>query len=124
MDSIMTFSGGQFRLDGHKVAELHGDVLRKLVRGREHLLHKPRRAWAIDAGVLVAAEQRGARVVEVLDTETGTVYRAGIARFHTSGFTIDRGYGEQRALALEHWSTGDTVRPPAAVPVQLGFGFS
>ncbi len=123
MDSNMTFSAGQYRLAGHKVAELHGAVLRKQVRGSSHLLHKPRRAWAIDATVLVDAEQRGATTVEVLDTETGTVYRAGIAKFHTCGFTVDRGWGEQRGLALEHWSTGDTVRPPAAVPVQLAMGW-
>lgn len=123
MDFSTEFSGGQFRLAGKAVAELRGETLTKRVRGSAHMLHHPRRAWAIDAGVLVAAERRGARVVEVLDTETGTTYRAGIAQFHLRGFTVDRGYGEQRGLALEHWATGDAVRPPAAVPVQLGFAF-
>ncbi len=123
MDSTMTFTAGQYRLGGHKVGELHGAVLRKLVHGREHMLQKPRQAWAIDATVLVDAEQRGATTVEVLDTETGTVYRAGIAKFHTHGFTVNHGWGAQRGLALAHWSTGDTVRPPAAVPVQLTMGW-
>ncbi len=123
MDSTSDFRGRAIFLAGRMVAELRGDVLHKRVRGSVHLLHHPRRAWAIDSGVLVEAESRGARVVEVLDTEAGTVYRAGIALFHLRGFTVDRGYGAQRALALEHWQTGDQVRPPAAVPVQLAFGW-
>lgn len=123
MDSTLDFRGGQFFLAGRMVADLRGETLHKRVRGSVHQLHQPRRAWAIDAGVLVDAERRGAKVVEVLDTETGTVYRAGIALFHLRGFTVDRNYGEQRGLALEHWSVGDAQRPPAAVPVQLAFGW-
>lgn len=123
MDSSTRFSGGQFYLGGRVVAELRGEVLTKRVRGSVHMLQHPRRAWAIDQGVLVEAEQRGARVVEVLDTETGTTYRAAIALFHSRGFTVSRGYGEQRGLALEHWATGDAMRPPEAVSVQLVFGW-
>lgn len=123
MDYTLEFSGGQFRLAGRTVAELRGETLVKRVRGSLHLLLKPRKAWAVDNNVLVDAERRGARVVEVLDQETGQVYWAGIALFHLRGFTVDRGYGEQRGLALEHWQVGDAVRPPAAVPVQLGFAF-
>jgi hypothetical protein len=117
-------AGGQvFRVNGKVVAELRGEVLVKRVRGSMHLLHHPRRAWAIDAQVLVDAERAGARLVEIVDQETGEVFRAAVAQFHAKGFSVDRGYGAQRALALEHFNTGDMTRPPAAPPVQLAFGW-
>jgi hypothetical protein len=119
----LEFAAGQYLLAGRRVAELHGDVLSKRVRGSVHMLHHPRRAWAIDQGVLVDGEQRGARLVEILDQDDGTFYRAAIALFHQRGFTVSRGYGEQRALALEFWTVGNAARPPAAVPVQLAFGW-
>jgi hypothetical protein len=119
----LTFAAGQYRLGGRTIAELDGSTLRKRVRGSVHLLQQPRKAWAVDAAMLADAERRGGVLVEVVDGETGQVYRAGVALFRQRGFTVSRGYGEQRALALEHWTVGDATRPAAAVPVQLGFGW-
>jgi hypothetical protein len=123
MDYTPSFEGGKYRLDGRTIAELDGSTLHKRVRGSVHLLQQPRRAWAVDAAMLADAERRGGVLVEVVDGESGQVYRAAIALFHQRGFTVSRGYGEQRALALVHWQTGDAMRPPAAVAVQLALGF-
>jgi hypothetical protein len=60
-------------------------------------------AWAIDAAILEAARQDGARTVEITDIETRRVYRASIAAFDAHGVRLDRGHGVQIALPLAHW---------------------
>jgi len=47
----------------------------------------------------------GAVVLELTDSETGTAYRAALRTLRERGRLLERGYGEQVALALEHWRT-------------------
>lgn len=123
MDSTLEFQNGQYYIAGKRVAELRGDVVYKTVRD-EHMLQKPRKAWACDAGMLFDALQRGAHLVEVRHQVTGQIWRTDLALFFSRGWAVNFGsWGEQRALALEFWQTGDAQRPPAAVPVQLAFGW-
>jgi len=98
--------------------QLHGDVWCKCVAGSRHMLRVPRPAWAVDAADLDAAERMGAMVLELRDTESGTVYRAALRTLRERGHCFDRGFGAQIALGLPHWRQH---RAPAhGEPLQLG----
>jgi len=102
------------RADGRIVGELAGDVLRKRAK-REHQLREPAGAWAWDCAILDTAERAGARFTEI--ECAGLIYRATLADFRRYGFPVNRGYGNQRGLALAYW---DVRRVGEAVPpVQL-----
>jgi hypothetical protein len=82
-------------------ATVAGDALKKFIRP-EHFLRKPA-AITFDEGVLREASQLGALRVEVLCSD-GRTFRCTLDDFRTHGWTLDRGYGRQWALPLEHWS--------------------
>ena len=56
---------------------------------------------------LAGAERAGAGKVRVVDRDTGTVYVASINAIRQLGFDVDRGFGKQLALPLEHWRIVD-----------------
>jgi len=91
-----------FNADGKPVASLNGHTLTKRVRSSRHMLRRPP-ALAFDAAILEQARQDGASVVEILDVETGRIYRAAIDAFELHGFRLNRGFGEQVGLALCYW---------------------
>lgn len=93
----------KIKVMGRLVGEVRGSVFYKRVRGRTHFLQTPP-AIAFDKRSLFDAEQAGARHVEILDTETGIRYRAPIRLLRQRGFTLDRGFGEQIALPMKHWT--------------------
>ena len=97
-NSIRIWAGGKV------VGEVVGNVFQKKVRGSKHMLREPK-GWALDCQSLEDAVQVGAEVVELVDVETDTTYSATVARIHSKGFRLDRGFGQQIALALQHWST-------------------
>jgi hypothetical protein len=92
---------GQSQGPAHGV--VRGDVWRKRVQGSKHMLRVPRPAWAVDAADLDAAERVGAVVLELTDAETGTTYRAALRTLRERGRYLERGYGAQVCLDLEHW---------------------
>jgi len=91
-----------YNSQGQVVASLKGHTLTKRVRGSRHMLRRPP-ALAFDAAILEQARQDGASVVEILDVETGRIYRAAIDAFELHGFKFNRGFGEQVGLALCYW---------------------
>lgn len=95
--------GDQSQGPAHGV--VRGDVWRKRVQGSKHMLRVPRRAWAVDSADLDAAERMGAVVLELTDAESGTTWRVGLRTLRERGRRLERGYGEQVALDLEHWRT-------------------
>ncbi len=103
------------RADGRIVGELAGDVLRKTAK-REHQLREPA-AWAWDAAILEAAERGGAHFTEI--ECDGRIWRATLADFRRYGFPVNRGYGDQRGLALTYWHVRRVGEPPAAVQLSL-----
>jgi len=100
--------------DGRIVGELCGDVLSKHAR-REHMLRTPP-AWAWDTSIIDAADAAGATITEI--ECDGLIYRATIADFKRYSFPVNRGYGDQRGLALTYWQIRRKGEAPAAV--QLG----
>jgi len=87
---------------GRMVALLKGNTIHKHIMGSKHLLKTPP-AIAIDCVALDAGEQGGATRVLVLDKESDAEYRASIQTIREHGFTFNRGYGRQIALALDYW---------------------
>lgn len=80
-----------------------GQVLRKTIHGKRHMLRRPP-AIAIDLLALAEAEQAGCTDVVVVDLDDGDkTYRAKITHIRSRGFALDRGHGAQVALPLHGW---------------------
>jgi len=94
------------RAGGRVVGVVRGDTFHKRVQASRHFLKRPA-AIAFDVASLREAEAAGAEKVEVTDRETGTVYRAAIGTVWERGWSFNRGYGEQVALALGQWNRDD-----------------
>jgi hypothetical protein len=94
---------------GVKVAgylEYRGDqvVLVKRVEMQRHLLQRPEPSWAVDAEGLRQAQALGADRVEIREAERGDVWHSPLDYVLRRGRVFDRGWGEQVALPLYHWS--------------------
>lgn len=100
--------------NGRVVAWLRGTTLCKHADASRHMLRVPP-AWAFDDAVLQAATRDGATDCEIVDRETGDVWRALLSDFRVHGFMVARGFGEQTGLALPFWRV-----QRAGAPVQLG----
>lgn len=100
---------------GHIVGTLRGNTFYKSVHGSRHMLQKPP-AWCMDKEALLRAQQAGAAFVQIVDNETGTVYRAPVSHILEAGFDLNRGYGSQIALRLAGWTRTIKGKP---LPKQL-----
>ena len=85
------------------IGYVQGQTFHKSIRGSTHILQKPQ-GIAFDRSTLVDAERAGAFFAQVTDGESGTVYRAAIDDIWRYGFPVNRGYGQQVALALTRFS--------------------
>ena len=94
---------------------LYGNVLRKTCYASKHFLFSPS-AICFDVGVLMRARDLGATVAEVVDKESGRVYRAALSRFWRKGFSVDRsGYGSQLGLTLDQWNRDEATSDQPAL---------
>ena len=91
------------RVGNKVIGQVRGDAFIKRVQASRHFLTTPP-AIALDVGSLAQAERTGARRVHVIDTKTGTIYRASIEHIRRAGFEINRGFGRQIALTLDGWT--------------------
>lgn len=98
--------GAEIVYGGRIVGEVRADgFFQKRLQFSRHLLQKPKPSIAINLDVLNAAEQHGAHSAEIIDTESGTHYRAAISLIRARGFRVSRGMGDQIALPLSQWAT-------------------
>ena len=79
-------------------------VLVKQVDAERHLLRLPEESWAVDASGLRRAQELGVERVEVSDARTGNTWHTPLDYLLARGRHFDRGWGEQVALPLSHWS--------------------
>jgi len=79
-------------------------VLVKRVDKQRHLLRLPEPAWAVSAEGLRQAQELGANRVEVRDAARGDTWYSPLDYILERGRHFDRGWGEQVALPLYHWS--------------------
>ncbi len=87
---------------GFVIGWIQGDKFVKYVYESRHMLKSPR-GWSIDFTCVEQARAAGVQTVVIIDRETGKTYTAPLAMFWTDGQLVDRGYGLQRCLPLEHW---------------------
>jgi hypothetical protein len=98
------------RAGGHVVGKVKQDKFIKTVDGSRHFLRVPP-AICFDMKSLLDAERAGAVTVEVIDRETGRVYRATIQLVWDIGFKVSRGFGDQIALPFNLWQVaGDPLQ--------------
>ncbi len=102
-----------------QVGAVKDNVFQKHVQGSRHFLRKPP-AIALDVGSLVQARAHGAEVVEIIDTESGLIYRASFQTVNENGFRFDRGFGRQIGLEFRHWSIGKKQEAPVMETLPLG----
>ena len=89
--------------DGKTIGTIVGKTIKKYVKGSVHRLKKPN-AWAWDERAISMAKKAGCETLEIIDTEEhGKKYRASMRDMDEYGIRIERGYGVQRALVIEHW---------------------
>jgi hypothetical protein len=79
-------------------------VLVKQVDAERHLLRFPEESWAVDANGLRRAQELGVDRVEVHDRRTGDTWYSPLDYLMNRGRRFNRGWGEQVALPLYHWS--------------------
>lgn len=75
----------------------------KSLKSSKHFLRKPP-AIAFDVQSLRDARAAGASKAQIIDQDTGTIYRASIDRIMKDGWTFNRGFGNQIALPMEGWT--------------------
>lgn len=88
--------------NGRIVGKVSKGIFIKRLKASQHFLRVPP-AIAFDISTLVDAEKAGASNVEVEDTESGKTYSASMGVIWGKGREIDRGWGKQWALTLDHW---------------------
>ena len=103
MQCIPVPSGRQLvRLpDGRVAGTIDGETFVKRVVGSKHRLRQPP-AWSIQAEVYARIRHQVTSIV-VLDAETGTEYRTSVETFDKHKGELDRGFGKQYYLTLNHW---------------------
>lgn len=92
--------------NGKPVGAVRDGVFVKRVSASKHFLRKPP-AVCLDRASLADAEKAGARLVKVIDTESGKTYSADVRTIRQHGQRLDRGHGAQIASALGKWDCDD-----------------
>ena len=84
------------------IGYLSRDRFIKPVIGSKHRLKCPP-AWAIDAQVFDSEVMLYATEIVIKDKETGNEYHASVDKFNRLKGELDRGFGRQYFLTLNHW---------------------
>ena len=90
------------KADGTVVAHVSGEILYKKVKPELHMLRNPP-AWAFDRTTIDQAKTLGATAIILIDDKTGRRWGITIKRFDDLYFEVNRGHGEQIAVALPAW---------------------
>lgn len=107
--------GTVIRANGRIVGQVIDGVFVKDVSSSKHFLRTPE-AIAYSLDTLHAAEAAGAVWLDVLDTDTGTHYRASLAMMWDKGRNFDYGFGSQRYLCLSFWALARDPQSTADFP--------
>lgn len=103
----------QIWVGGRVVGSVKNGTFFKNIKANGYLRVPPGIAFSVES--LAAAEAAGASRVQVVDRETGTIYRATIEHIRAVGFPVKRtGFEPQIGLPLEGFTRqrrGDAVQP-------------
>lgn len=86
----------------HPIGFVAGGVFYKQLRKRHFLTTPP--GIGFDRSTLRDAERAGASSIHIANSDTGATYTASIDDVWRWGYGVNRGYGDQIALALTRWS--------------------
>ena len=98
------------------VGEVVEGTFKKSISGSSHMLRKPR-ALALDVDSLKQAKGYGARTIQITDRETGFVYSCDVEHFTRHAFELNRGFGVQSALTLNHWTVTAGAKKNLPLPI-------
>ena len=90
------------KLNGKIIGNIEGNKFIKQVIGSKHKLKYPK-AWAIDADAFDRDIKPEATEIVVIDKETCVEYYCSVATFNRLKGELDRGFGRQYFLTLNHW---------------------
>lgn len=101
-ETRVTIKGTPIYCNGKVIGRVDNGTFHKSI-ATKHMLRTPK-ALCFDRSTLKDAAAAGATSVRVWNFETSTAYTVSMQRIHSEGFSVQRGYGNQWALALEKWS--------------------
>ena len=111
--------GTVIKVNGRTVGQVYNGVFVKDVSSQKHFLHSPEAiAYTIDT--LHAAQRAGAEYCQVLDTDTGIIFKASIAKIWDLGKKFNYGWGDQIYLTVQNWN--QSVSPEYSDPTDTGAG--
>ena len=111
--------GEVIKVNGRTVGQVYNGVFVKDVSSRKHFLHNPEAiAYTIDT--LHAAQRAGAEYCQVLDTDTGIIFKASIAKIWDMGKKFNYGWGDQIYLTVQNWN--QSIDPNYSEPTHTGAG--
>ncbi len=90
-----------------------GEEFQQRAQGSRITLRNPL-ALVLSPSELRVAEDMGAKTIAVLDTESGTIYRAEIQEVWFSGIALMSGHDERVALDMHKWHA---TLPPVGVDI-------
>ncbi len=88
--------------NGKIVARADGDKMQKVIQGSKHFLRTPP-AIAFDVFCITQAKRMNLKEIQVVDSETRTLYSVDMPTFLEKSLQLNSGFGEQMALTMEHW---------------------
>lgn len=86
-----------------KIGFIHDRKFIKVVRKSKHFLHTPP-AIGIDQYIFQTHIADECDIIVILDREEKAVYTTSVEAFGRYAMTLDRGFGTQRALTMNHWA--------------------
>ena len=109
--------GTVIKVNGRTVGQVYNGVFVKDVSSHKHFLHNPEAiAYTIDT--LHAAQRAGAEYCQVLDTDTGIIFKASIAKIFDMGKKFNYGWGDQIYLTVQNWN--QSIDPDYSDPTNTG----
>jgi hypothetical protein len=99
---------------GKPVGKVENGVFYKVVDSAVHFLKIPP-AICVDKRSLEQAEEIGATEIEIFDKRNKITYHTTAKFLRKNAIDINRGYGEQYALAIDKW----TIKDPHQIELSL-----
>lgn len=87
---------------GQIVGTLVDGILQKTVNSKKHRLHFMN-AYAVDVDLIKQVLEQGCRAIEILEKDTGDLYRIETDDFIKHAKIVDFGHGEQYAVNVGKW---------------------
>jgi hypothetical protein len=94
------------KVDNKIVGTIENNTFTKSVTASKHQLRCPP-AWAIDAKAFDNEIKPYADEIVIIDKESDTKYHTPVETFDTLKRELNRGFGRQYFLTLNHWQVED-----------------